>query len=605
MTTPNNGTYQRTTTQIGRTFGALFIGICLVAIILTVAFPARTSAASVLNISAVADTFVEGGSPSKNFGTEQKLEIKDASNIDNDRIAFLRFDLRNVTETSLGSAFLQVYVTHLPNGSPAPFKLHAVADDTWAEKSLTWQNKPALGAQLHTQSIAATGWVSIDVTQFVKAELAGDKQVSLAFQDDSLARLMIRLGSRESKTPPVLVLNGASGQAPATTVPTSTVAPSATAAPTKTTPPTATTAPTKTPVPTATAKPSVPTATTAPTKTPVPTATAPVTPPSGPVKGIWISPAEIAQLPMSGAAWQKVKAAADGNLGTPNISDQDSNHDVNTLAVALVYARTGNSTYRAKAANAILSVIGTEAGGRTLALGRNLLGYVIAADLIDLKSYDPAGDQRFRAWLTNVRKANLDGMTLIQTHEQRPNNWGTHAGASRIAVALYLGDTADLNRAATVFKGWLGDRNAYAGFKYGDLSWQADASKPVGVNPAGATKNGHSIDGALPDDMRRGCSFSWPPCKTGYAWEAMQGAVVQAHLLSRAGYDAWGWQDRAMLRATQFLYNLDKEVGGWWASSDDQWQPWIINRAYGTNFPAASPAGTGKNMGWTDWTLGR
>ena len=126
----------------------------------------------------------------------------------------------------------------------------------------------------------------------------------------------------------------------------------------------------------------------------------------------------------------------------------------------------------------------------------------------------------------------------------------------------------------------------------------------MGVNPAGAAKSGHSIDGALPDDMRRGCSFQWPPCATNYAWGAMEGAVVQARLLSRAGFDSWNWQNRAMFRATQFLYNLDKQVGGWWATGDDTWQPWVINAAYGASFPATA-ARSGKNMGWTDWTLGR
>ena len=68
--------------------------------------------------------------------------------------------------------------------------------------------------------------------------------------------------------------------------------------------------------------------------------------------GIWISSAELAALPMSGPAWTRLKAAADGSLGTANIADQNSNHDVNTLAVALVYARTGTAAYRVKAANA-------------------------------------------------------------------------------------------------------------------------------------------------------------------------------------------------------------------------------------------------------------
>lgn len=127
---------------------------------------------------------------------------------------------------------------------------------------------------------------------------------------------------------------------------------------------------------------------------------------------------------MAGPAWSELKAAADGKLGKPEIADQDSNHDVRTLAVALAYARTGEPGYRAKAAGAVLAAIpGTEQGDRTLALGRNLIAYIIAADLIDLKGYDPAGEQRFREWLAGVRYANLDGRTLISTHEKRPNNW--------------------------------------------------------------------------------------------------------------------------------------------------------------------------------------
>jgi hypothetical protein len=326
---------------------------------------------------------------------------------------------------------------------------------------------------------------------------------------------------------------------------------------------------------------------------------------SGQHTGIWISREEVARLPMSGPAWQQLKAAADGDLGKAEIANQNSNHDVRTLAVALVYARTGDTAYRAKAADAIFSAIDTENGDRTLALGRNLVSYILAADLIDFRRYDPARETRFRDWLGGVRYEELAGRTLISTHEDRPNNWGTHAGAARIAADLYLGDRADLERAATVFKGWLGDRAAYAEFTYDkDLSWHADPANPLGVNPPGATRDGHRIDGAIPDDMQRGGKFRWPPKHTNYPWGAMEGALVQALLLSRAGYDAWSWSDKALLRATQFLDELDREDGGWWAEDDDEWMPWIVNRAYGANFRVALPAQPGKNLGWADWVYG-
>ena len=252
-----------------------------------------------------------------------------------------------------------------------------------------------------------------------------------------------------------------------------------------------------TPTPTSSSNPT-------PTRTPTLGGPTPTTPPIPQGSGIWISAQEIATLPTSGASWQALKAAADGTWSSAQIANQDSNHDIYTLAGALVYAKTGTVSYRSKTANAIMAAVGTESGGRTLALGRNLAPYVVAADLINLKQFDSAKDQQFRTWLRGVlRKSMSDGRNLIQTHEERPNNWGTNAGGSRIAADVYLADQTDLARAAKVFKGYLGDRSSYSGFQYGDLSWQCNSSAPVGINPKGCTKQGHSIDGVITDDQRR------------------------------------------------------------------------------------------------------
>jgi hypothetical protein len=165
-------------------------------------------------------------------------------------------------------------------------------------------------------------------------------------------------------------------------------------------------------------------------------------------------------------------------------------------------------------------------------------------------------------------------------------------------VAVYLGDAAELARTAIVFRGYLGDYNAYRGFEFAeDLSWHPNPARPLGVNPKGAMKNGHSIDGALPEEMRRGGPFQWPASPTGYPWEGLQGALVQAEILYKAGYPSWEWQDRALLRAVQFLYNI-----GWEPESDDEWLIWLVNHRYGTNFPQQAEVNPGKNMGWTNWT---
>jgi hypothetical protein len=154
--------------------------------------------------------------------------------------------------------------------------------------------------------------------------------------------------------------------------------------------------------------------------------------------------------------------------------------------------------------------------------------------------------------------------------------------------------------AAQVFKGWLGDRSAYASFDYGDLDWQCDPSKPVGINPKGCMKNGHSIDGVVPDDQRRAGGFSWPPPKENYVWEGLQGALAQAMILHRAGYDVWNWEDQAILRAVNWLH----DQANFPAEGDDTWEPFVINHFYGTNFPTSSTSRPGKNLGWTDWLFG-
>jgi len=320
--------------------------------------------------------------------------------------------------------------------------------------------------------------------------------------------------------------------------------------------------------------------------------------------GIWIGRSELAALPTSGTAWTNLKRAADASCGTPRLSDQEDPTNVCVMAKALVFARTGSTEHRAGVVSALRSIVNSGTyNGRALALGRELGAYVIAADLIGLSSFDSTLDRQFRSKIRSLltTPTNDGPKNLIECHEQRPNNWGTHCGGARAAVAAYLGDSREMARVAQVFRGWVGDRSAYAGFKYGDVSWQCNPSAPVGINPRGCTRNGRSLDGAIGDDQRRAGGFTWPPQKENYTWEALQGALMQAVILQRQGYPAFEWQDRALLRAVNWLtVQASFPAGG-----DDTWQPHLINRAYGTRLAAPTPSRPGKNIGWTDWTHAR
>lgn len=320
--------------------------------------------------------------------------------------------------------------------------------------------------------------------------------------------------------------------------------------------------------------------------------------------GIWISAPELAALPESGAAWANVLNQAQQPCRTPNLGDQEDKSDVCLLSKGLVYLRTGQTNYRDDVIAALTALVASPRyRGRALSLGRAMPSIIVAADLVDLPRNAPDLDGRFRNFIRDLLHTPTSGgpVDLVDCHERRPNNWGSHCGAARAAIAAYLRDSSELARVAQIFRGFLGDRSAYADFEFGELDWQCNPSQPVGINPTGCTKGGYSIDGVLPDDQRRSGGFTWPPPRENYVYESLQGAIVQAAILDRAGYPAFGWSDRALLRAFKWL----QDQANYPAAGDDEWQMHVVNHYYHANLPAPVPAPPGKNMAWTDWTHSR
>lgn len=313
--------------------------------------------------------------------------------------------------------------------------------------------------------------------------------------------------------------------------------------------------------------------------------------------GIWLTRAQIDQLPTQGPAWDALARRAREPVTSLSLADQDNPDNVTVLAMALYATRTGDEGMKRQVRDFCRRIQGTERRARALAVGRELIAYVLAADIVGLDAED---DLTFRLWLTQIQNREFSGRTLRSTHEDRPNNWGTHAGATRLGIALYLDDQDEVKRSANVFRGWLGEADAWRGFEFGATWWQPAGFRNYGINPAGAVRGGFSIDGVLPDDQRRGGRFRWPPPRENYVYEALQGAVTQALLLEKQGYDVWNWGDQALLRAFRWLH----EQADFPAVGDDTWMPHVINRVYATRFPAAPAATPGKGMGYTDWTEG-
>jgi hypothetical protein len=330
-------------------------------------------------------------------------------------------------------------------------------------------------------------------------------------------------------------------------------------------------------------------------------------------KGLWSSEAELKKNPVAGQAWEAVLEAANTDFSKPVINNNNSNDDVNCLAAAIVYARTGNNLYREKVISALEYNVskgnpGFDSNG-ILTWCRNTGAYALAADLIGYHN------KRIEEWFRNMVEVYRDpgnhNNTIEEIFYRRANNWGTQAFGTLCAVYAYLGDRTKLQRIRNYWVQMVTGPNP--GATYGsDISWHADPGNLRLINPAGSVKEGINIDGIMPDDMRRNGSFSNPPPKaiTSYHWEALQGIISGARILER--YDPelsiWGIGDKAILRAVKILetdwktkYN---EQGSNWASTgDDVWMLPFIDSVYGTDFAkeTSEPENLwkhGKNAGW-------
>lgn len=337
----------------------------------------------------------------------------------------------------------------------------------------------------------------------------------------------------------------------------------------------------------------------------------PQPPPRG--TGVWISQQELMSLPTTGSAWGQVVIWADKPIGTPTLNNQDSDQDGIALAKAYTCARAGQHCSEIVSALNSLSSH-APSGDRSLAWGRNLPMWIIAADVvINSGQSNGLNVTQFRSWAnTAISTTSQEAGTIIQCHEQRSNNWSTMCGAARMAVHSFLNDTAGLNRAWDVYRGYMGDRSAgaYTGFSGGQqcTNWRCPGDcDRVWVNPRGCTRSGRLLDGALPHEMQRQGEWdgsTWPPpFGTTYAWNGLAGLVVEAEIMYRRGYPAYTVADSAILRA--YSWDVDEAQKNVESAGEASWMPWVINKRYNRNYPAQLHTDPGQNAGYLEWTHAR
>ncbi|PWE00312.1 CBM96 family carbohydrate-binding protein [Marinilabilia rubra] len=147
-------------------------------------------------MATVADAYVRNGiaHADNNFGSDSKIIVKESADDIYDRAGFLRFDLSQITgDVFYAKVRLKVY----SEDAGAIHNLSMVADDSWTETGLTWNNQPQNTSLITNQAVPATNeWIEFDVTTEVNNE--NDGFLSVLISDAYQAENYVLYHSKEA-----------------------------------------------------------------------------------------------------------------------------------------------------------------------------------------------------------------------------------------------------------------------------------------------------------------------------------------------------------------------------------------------------------------------
>jgi fibronectin type 3 domain-containing protein len=174
---------------------------------------------STVTLIPTANAYVRDGSyAAMNFGGATQLQSKLGDTPGNtgwNRNIFLQFNIS--TLTSVSSATLMLY-GNLTGTTPTNMveTVYGVADNTWTESGITWNNQPAIGTTAlasNTVIDSTPRWYSFDITSYIQAAKAsGASLVSIALQMttfDSSAYVAFNSREATSNTPQLVVSSAA------------------------------------------------------------------------------------------------------------------------------------------------------------------------------------------------------------------------------------------------------------------------------------------------------------------------------------------------------------------------------------------------------------
>jgi hypothetical protein len=156
--------------------------------------PTASQAVTSTTFTTVADAHVRSDHPDSRYGSQRTTLRVDADPVNT---TYLKFDLTGSGPVT--NATLKVF--SLNDAPGTGFDVRTVADSSWSENAITYNNAPPVGDKVAESGPYVSGqWVSVDVSSAVK----GDGELTLALTTTSTASR--HLATRASTTPAQLAV---------------------------------------------------------------------------------------------------------------------------------------------------------------------------------------------------------------------------------------------------------------------------------------------------------------------------------------------------------------------------------------------------------------
>lgn len=175
---------------------------------------------SLMRVTCSENNYVDEANPAvvQNYYSTDRLFVEDNSATGNEKYTYLKFDVSglNLTASSdISAATLRLTIQSNSATANHTLYIYEMADDSWTESTITWNNKPGFGDQISTLVgsliVAANSiYCDIDITQWVKDTYDYDASkivgIGLRLETASSGAGQTIIASRDSGGAPELLI---------------------------------------------------------------------------------------------------------------------------------------------------------------------------------------------------------------------------------------------------------------------------------------------------------------------------------------------------------------------------------------------------------------